>query len=96
MHVPLQSVIGLKLKHVPLPGFHQQLVSLPSRNSEYRIAPIVSLSGSVVTAFDDVSVEDSDFRYIEGKNDETLLRPKMFVSWNQKLNFFFFNLRLKF
>jgi len=49
---------------------------LSSRNPKHRIAPILSLSGSVVTAFDDIRVDDPDFRSIQGKNDGTLLEPK--------------------
>jgi len=42
------------------------------------IAPIVSLSGSVVTAFDDVGIDDPDFRSIQGKNIGILLQPVIF------------------
>jgi hypothetical protein len=36
-------------------------VSLSSRNPKHKIATIVSLFGFVVTAFDDINVDDPDF-----------------------------------
>lgn len=47
--------------------FFNKLISLTFRNPKHRIAPIVSLSGSVVTAFDDIGIEDPDFASIQGK-----------------------------
>ncbi|GAU21478.1 hypothetical protein TSUD_242010 [Trifolium subterraneum] len=48
--------------------FARWLVKLNScleRNPKHRIATIVSLSGFVVTAFDDINVDDPDFQYIQ-------------------------------
>ncbi|XP_057447920.1 uncharacterized protein LOC130739603 [Lotus japonicus] len=67
--------------------FARWLVRLNSsleRNLEYRIAPVLSLSGSVVTAFDDVSVEDSDFRYIEVLAEAGVVPSKL--SWKNSSN----------
>lgn len=50
------------------------------------IAPIVSLSGSVVTAFDDVGIDDPDFRSIQGKNIGILLQPVIFSLMCRNLN----------
>jgi hypothetical protein len=37
------------------------------RNQKHRIVPSISLSGSVIAAFDDLGVEDPDFESIQGK-----------------------------
>lgn len=36
------------------------------RNPKHRIAPIVTLSGSLVNAFDDIKAEDPGFAAIQG------------------------------
>jgi hypothetical protein len=53
-------------------------VSLSSRNPKHKIATIVSLFGFVVTAFDDINVDDPDFQYIQGnKSYGTSLETKI-------------------
>lgn len=42
--------------------------NVPDRNAKHRLVPSVSLAGSLVAAFDDVSVEDPDFGSIQGKD----------------------------
>lgn len=37
------------------------------RNPKHRIVPSMLLAGSLLCAFDDVSVEDPDFWYIQGE-----------------------------
>ncbi|KAJ0677910.1 hypothetical protein HanOQP8_Chr12g0442011 [Helianthus annuus] len=39
------------------------------RNPRHRILPSVALAGSTVNAFNDISAEDPDFEYIQGKID---------------------------
>jgi len=81
------SEINLELKHVDLRGFHLKWVSLSSRNPKHRIAPIVSLSGSVVTAFDDISIDDPDFQSIQGNTSYGIsLEPKIKFLMGRYLN----------
>ncbi|OIW04650.1 hypothetical protein TanjilG_07785 [Lupinus angustifolius] len=61
--------------------FARWLVKLSSsleRNSRHMIAPIVSsLSGSIVTAFDDISGEDPDFRFIQALAEAGVVPSKI-------------------
>ncbi|XP_027914106.1 uncharacterized protein LOC114173733 isoform X4 [Vigna unguiculata] len=68
--------------------FARWLVKLNSsleRNPKHRIAPIVSLSGSVVTAFDDIGVDDQDFRSIQVLAEAGVIPSKL--SWNNSFNY---------
>ncbi|KAJ1386670.1 hypothetical protein SESBI_40595 [Sesbania bispinosa] len=68
--------------------FARWLVKLNSsleRNPKHRIAPIVSLSGSVVTAFDDISVEDPDFRAIQALAEAGVFPSKL--SWKNSFSY---------
>ncbi|KAI9092001.1 hypothetical protein K1719_027936 [Acacia pycnantha] len=60
--------------------FARWLVKLNSfleRNPKRRIAPIVTLSGSLVTAFDDISVEDPDFVAIQALAEAGVIPSKL-------------------
>ncbi|CAL0308007.1 unnamed protein product [Lupinus luteus] len=62
--------------------FARWLVKLSSsleRNPRHMIAPIVSLSESIVTAFDDITEEDPDFRFIQALAEAGVLPSKL--SW---------------
>ncbi|KAE9595729.1 hypothetical protein Lal_00030782 [Lupinus albus] len=48
------------------------------RNARRMIAPIVSHSGSIVTAFDDISGEDPDFRFIQALAEAGVVPSKLF------------------
>ncbi|KAK8470659.1 hypothetical protein PHAVU_003G026000 [Phaseolus vulgaris] len=68
--------------------FARWLVKLNSsleRNPKHRIAPIVSLSGSVVTAFDDIEIDDQDFRSIQVLAEAGVIPSKL--SWNNSFNY---------
>ncbi|MED6212317.1 hypothetical protein PIB30_082178 [Stylosanthes scabra] len=54
-----------------------KLNSSLERNPKHRIAPIISLSESVVTEFDDVSVEDPDFRSIQALAEAGIVPSKL-------------------
>ncbi|KAL4316096.1 hypothetical protein HN51_070049 [Arachis hypogaea] len=65
--------------------FARWLVKLNSyleRNPKHRIAPIISLSESVVTAFDDVGVEDPDFRSIQALAEAGVVPSKLYSNDN--------------
>ncbi|XP_058775439.1 uncharacterized protein LOC131649700 isoform X2 [Vicia villosa] len=67
--------------------FARWLVKLNSsleRNPKRRIAPIVSLSGSVVTAFDDINVDDPDFQSIQVLAEAGMVPSKL--SWKNSSN----------
>ncbi|KAK7275176.1 hypothetical protein RIF29_16285 [Crotalaria pallida] len=67
--------------------FARWLVKLSSsleRNSGHSIAPIVSLSGSIVTAFDDISGEDPDFTFIQALAEAGVVPSKL--SWKNSFN----------
>ncbi|KAH1162283.1 hypothetical protein AAZX31_01G082100 [Glycine max] len=55
------------------------------RSPKHMIAPIVSLSGSVVTAFDDVGIDDPDFRSIQVLAEAGVIPSKL--SWNNSFNY---------
>lgn len=68
--------------------FARWLVKLNSsleRNPKHRIIPIVSLSGSVVAAFDDISIVDPDFRSIQVLAEAGVIPSKL--SWNNSSNY---------
>ncbi|KAG5079634.1 hypothetical protein AAZX31_02G095700 [Glycine max] len=68
--------------------FARWLVKLNSsleRNPKHRIAPIVSLSGSVFTAFDDISIDDPDFRSIQVLAEAGVIPSKL--SWNNSFDY---------
>ncbi|XP_020233705.1 uncharacterized protein LOC109813852, partial [Cajanus cajan] len=68
--------------------FARWLVKLNSsleRNPKHRIVPIVSLSGSVVAAFDDISIVDPDFRSIQVLAEAGVIPSKL--SWNDSSNY---------
>ncbi|KAJ0094299.1 hypothetical protein Patl1_16517 [Pistacia atlantica] len=52
--------------------------SLLERSPKHRIVPSVSLSGSVVVAFDDVDVEDPDFESIQALAEAGVVPSKLF------------------
>ncbi|CAL0315302.1 unnamed protein product [Lupinus luteus] len=54
------------------------------KNSRHIIAPIVSHSGSIVTAFDDISGEDPDFRFIQALAEAGVVPSKL--SWKNSSN----------
>lgn len=67
--------------------FARWLVKLNSsleRNPKHRIAPRVSLSGSVVTAFDDIGTYDPDFRSIQVLAEAGVIPSRL--SWNNSSN----------
>ncbi|KAE9615414.1 hypothetical protein Lalb_Chr04g0254971 [Lupinus albus] len=67
--------------------FARWLVKLSSsleRNPKHMIAPIVSLSESIVTAFDDITREDPDFRFIQALAEAGVLPSKL--SWKNSSN----------
>ncbi|KAL5553522.1 hypothetical protein UlMin_040923 [Ulmus minor] len=47
------------------------------RNARHRIVPSVSLSGSIIAAFDDISVEDPDFGAIQALAEAGILSSKL-------------------
>ncbi|MED6186007.1 hypothetical protein PIB30_062598 [Stylosanthes scabra] len=55
-----------------------KLNSSLERNPKHRIAPVISLSESVVTAFDDVCVEDPDFRSIQALAEAGVVPSKLY------------------
>ncbi|XP_061339288.1 uncharacterized protein LOC133285977 [Gastrolobium bilobum] len=68
--------------------FARWLVKLNSsleRSPKHRIAPIVSLSGSLVTAFDDIIVEDPDFRSIQVLAEAGVIPSKL--CWKNSSNY---------
>ncbi|TKY69417.1 hypothetical protein E2542_SST05691 [Spatholobus suberectus] len=68
--------------------FARWLVKLNStleRNPKHRIAPTVSLSGSVVTAFDDIGIDNPDFRSIQVLAEAGVIPSKL--SWNNSFNY---------
>ncbi|KAK7407600.1 hypothetical protein VNO78_09553 [Psophocarpus tetragonolobus] len=68
--------------------FARWLVKLNSsleRNPKHRIAPKVSLSGSVVTAFDDIDIDDPDFRSIQVLAETGVIPSKL--SLNNSFNY---------
>ncbi|KAL2347348.1 hypothetical protein Fmac_001348 [Flemingia macrophylla] len=68
--------------------FARWLVKLNSsleRNPKHRIIPIVSLSLSVVPAFDDISIFDPDFRSIQVLAEAGVIPSKL--SWNNSFNY---------
>ncbi|XP_045819063.1 uncharacterized protein LOC123911642 [Trifolium pratense] len=67
--------------------FARWLVKLNScleRNPKHRIATIVSLSGLIVTAFDDINVDDPDFQYIQVLAEAGVVPSKL--SWQNSSN----------
>lgn len=67
--------------------FARWLIKLNSsleRNPKHRIAPIVSLSGSVDNAFDDISVDDPDFQSIQVLAEAGVVPSKL--SWKNSSN----------
>ncbi|CAL5189118.1 unnamed protein product [Lathyrus oleraceus] len=67
--------------------FARWLVKLNSsleRDPKHRIAPIVSLSGSIVTAFDDINVDDPDFQSIQVLAEAGMVHSKL--SWKNSSN----------
>ncbi|KAJ8760459.1 hypothetical protein K2173_015126 [Erythroxylum novogranatense] len=54
-----------------------RLNSLLERNPKHRIVPSISLSGSVVAAFDDISAEDSDFQYVQSLAEAGIIPSKL-------------------
>ncbi|XP_047176855.1 uncharacterized protein LOC124844045 isoform X2 [Vigna umbellata] len=57
-----------------------KLNSSLERNPKHKIAPIVSLSGSVVIAFDDIGIDDPDFKSIQVLAEAGVIPSKL--SWN--------------
>ncbi|KAI4313982.1 hypothetical protein L6164_026925 [Bauhinia variegata] len=51
--------------------------SFLEKNPRYKILPTVSLSGSLVTAFDDISVDDPDFRSIQALAEAGVIPSKL-------------------
>ncbi|XP_021803185.1 uncharacterized protein LOC110747297 [Prunus avium] len=47
------------------------------RNAKHRLVPSVSLAGSAITAFDDVSVEDPDFGFIQALAEAGVIPSKL-------------------
>uniref|UniRef100_A0A2P2K8Z1 SLH domain-containing protein n=1 Tax=Rhizophora mucronata TaxID=61149 RepID=A0A2P2K8Z1_RHIMU len=60
------------------------LNSLLERNPKHRIVPSVSLSGSTVAAFDDLSVEDEDFEFIQALAEAGIIPSKLSCPDNSK------------
>ncbi|KAJ9163397.1 hypothetical protein P3X46_023069 [Hevea brasiliensis] len=73
-----------------------RLNSLLERNPKHRLVPSMLLSGSVVAAFDDVNVEDSDFDSIQALAEAGIIHSKLSGtncgsdSSNGDLSFFFY------
>ncbi|XP_043813251.1 uncharacterized protein LOC110617238 isoform X5 [Manihot esculenta] len=61
-----------------------RLSSLLERNPKHRIVPSMLLSGSVVAAFDDVSVEDSDFDSIQALAEAGIASTNNYCSDSSK------------
>ncbi|OIW16668.1 hypothetical protein TanjilG_28725 [Lupinus angustifolius] len=61
-----------------------KLSSSLERNPRHMIAPIVSPSDSIVTAFDDITGEDPDFRFIQALAEAGVLPSKL--SWKDSSN----------
>ncbi|XP_050373122.1 uncharacterized protein LOC126790816 [Argentina anserina] len=59
------------------------------RNVKHRLVPSVSLSGSLVTAFDDVSVKDPDFRSIQALAEAGVIPSKLSPKSSHGNNYFF-------
>ncbi|XAR65377.1 hypothetical protein NMG60_11009477 [Bertholletia excelsa] len=51
--------------------------SLLERNPKHRIIPTVALSGSLFPAFDDVSIDDPDFEYIQSLAEAGIILSKL-------------------
>ncbi|CAL1392864.1 unnamed protein product [Linum trigynum] len=54
-----------------------RLNSLLERNPKHRIVPTISLSGSLAVAFDDISVDDPDFVYIQALAEAGIIPSKL-------------------
>lgn len=54
-----------------------RLNSMLERNQKHRIVPSISLSGSVIAAFDDLGVEDPDFESIQALAESGIIPSKL-------------------
>ncbi|XP_027360831.1 uncharacterized protein LOC113868980 isoform X2 [Abrus precatorius] len=62
-----------------------KLNSSLERSPKHRISPVVSLCGSVVTAFDDINADDPDFRSIQVLAEAGVIPSKL--SWKNSSNY---------
>ncbi|KAM7271847.1 hypothetical protein ACFE04_031061 [Oxalis oulophora] len=51
--------------------------SLLERNPKYRIVPSILLSGSIISAFDDVAIGDPDFKHIQALAEAGIIPSKL-------------------
>ncbi|KAJ7943222.1 S-layer domain containing protein [Quillaja saponaria] len=64
-----------------------RMSSLLERNLKNRVIPTIALSGSVITAFDDVSIEDPDFGFIQALAEAGIVHSKLSLGSNWSSNY---------